>query len=101
MKIDGTMKAYGPTQTQSSRAPAAPAGKDSAVTGAAEVSLSPLAALMGKAESALANTSEINQQRVDEIRQAISDGQFKINPGRIADGLIASVREMLHNQEPN
>lgn len=99
MKIDSSIKAYGPTQTQSSRTPAASTGKGSSVVAsAAEVRLSPLAALMGKAENALANTSEIDQQRVDEIRQAISDGQFKINPGRIADGLIASVREMLHNQ---
>jgi len=39
-----------------------------------------------------------NSQKVAEIRQAISDGRFQINPERIADGLITSVREMLAQQ---
>lgn len=33
--------------------------------------------------------------RVAEIRQAIAEGRFQINPERIADGLIESVRDML------
>lgn len=97
MKIDGNLKAYGPAQPQGNRPPAAPASERSQ-SGAAEVSLSPLAAMLGKAEASLASTSEIDQQRVDEIRQAISSGQFKINPGRIADGLLASVHEILQTQ---
>jgi negative regulator of flagellin synthesis FlgM len=36
-----------------------------------------------------------NSQRVAEIRQAISEGRFQIDPERIADGLLNSVREML------
>lgn len=36
-----------------------------------------------------------NAQKVAEIRQAISEGRFRIDPERIADGLINSVREML------
>ncbi len=35
-------------------------------------------------------------QRVAEIRQAISEGRFMVNPERVADGLINSVREMLN-----
>lgn len=42
-----------------------------------------------------------NSQKVAEIRQAISEGRFQINPERIADGLISSVREMLgQNRRP-
>jgi negative regulator of flagellin synthesis FlgM len=42
-----------------------------------------------------------NLQKVAEIRQAISEGRFQINPERIADGLISSVREMLdQNRRP-
>lgn len=36
-----------------------------------------------------------NLEKVEEIRQAIGEGRFKINAERIADGLINSVREML------
>lgn len=36
-----------------------------------------------------------NSQKVAEIRQAIGEGRFQINPERVADGLISSVREML------
>lgn len=36
--------------------------------------------------------------RVAEIKQAISEGRFQVKPERIADGLLASVREMLAKQ---
>lgn len=42
-----------------------------------------------------ASASPVDAQRVAEIKQAISEGRFKINPERIADGLLASVSEML------
>jgi negative regulator of flagellin synthesis FlgM len=42
-----------------------------------------------------AGEAPIDAQRVAEIKQAISEGRFQINPERIADGLLTSVREML------
>jgi len=42
-----------------------------------------------------------NSAKVAEIRQAISEGRFQINPERIADGLISSVREMLARGQRN
>lgn len=42
-----------------------------------------------------------NAERVAEIRQAIAEGRFQVNPERIADGLVDSVREMLsHRRRP-
>ncbi|MEQ8261103.1 MAG: flagellar biosynthesis anti-sigma factor FlgM [Alcanivorax sp.] len=38
---------------------------------------------------------DIDTARVDEIRQAISEGRLEIRADQIADGLIASVRDML------
>ena len=46
----------------------------------------------------MADTPAIDQKKVDEIRQAIADGRFKVDANRVADGLIASVREMLGRQ---
>ncbi|MDO9244440.1 MAG: flagellar biosynthesis anti-sigma factor FlgM, partial [Rhodocyclaceae bacterium] len=37
----------------------------------------------------------VNAERVAEIKAAIAEGRFQINPERIADGLLTSVREML------
>ena len=39
--------------------------------------------------------NDINVERVNQIRDAIASGQLKIDPSRIADGLIASVRDLL------
>ncbi|MGB3291161.1 MAG: flagellar biosynthesis anti-sigma factor FlgM [Burkholderiaceae bacterium] len=38
---------------------------------------------------------DVNVARVQEIRDAIASGQLKIDPSRIADGLLASVRDLL------
>ncbi|HEY9572306.1 MAG TPA: flagellar biosynthesis anti-sigma factor FlgM [Pusillimonas sp.] len=39
--------------------------------------------------------NDVNVARVQEIRDAIASGQLKIDPSRIADGLLASVRDLL------
>lgn len=39
--------------------------------------------------------NDINVVRVNQIRDALASGQLKIDPSRIADGLIASVRDLL------
>ncbi|AJG24707.1 Negative regulator of flagellin synthesis [Cupriavidus basilensis] len=37
---------------------------------------------------------DIDTAKVEEIRQAISEGRIKIDPSKIADGLLASLREL-------
>lgn len=99
MKIENTGKPVAATTGGEVRNRPARAGADSNVAGGSEkVELSSLAATMQKAEAAMAETPAVDQKRVDEIRQAITDGQFKVDANRIADGLIASVREMLGRQ---
>lgn len=98
MKIEDSGKAFRPTQLQAGRPPAETTKKTPASGGSEEVRLSALAATMGKAENAIARTSDIDHKRVEEIRQAIADGHFRIDADRIADGLISSVREMLDAQ---
>jgi negative regulator of flagellin synthesis FlgM len=60
-----------------------------------QVELSPLSTRLQEIGSTLANTPAVNSQRVAEIRQAIAEGNLKIDSSKIADGLIASVRQML------
>jgi negative regulator of flagellin synthesis FlgM len=37
----------------------------------------------------------VDAARVAELKRAISEGRFKVNPERVADGLLESVRQML------
>jgi negative regulator of flagellin synthesis FlgM len=39
--------------------------------------------------------SDFNATRVAKIREDISAGRYEVNPTKIADGLMASVRELL------
>ncbi len=41
----------------------------------------------------------VDSAKVEAIKQAISDGLFKINPEKIADGLLNSVKELLANNK--
>lgn len=50
-------------------------------------------------ESAMDNVPVVDMARVAAIKQAISEGQFKINPEAIADKLIATVKDFVQNQK--
>lgn len=95
MKIEGTGKGVSAPPTSENRAkpagnaPQQPGGKTETVE------LSPLSASLAKAEATMASAPTVDRARVDEIRQAISEGRFRMDASRIADGLLESVREML------
>ncbi|NMG77563.1 flagellar biosynthesis anti-sigma factor FlgM [Aromatoleum diolicum] len=99
MKIEGTLKPVGPAPSGETRARPKPDASAQAST-EAKVELSSLSASLIKAEEAMAATPAVDRGRVDEIRQAISEGRFKVDANRIADGLIESVRQMLDAQTP-
>lgn len=88
MKIDNTYKtlpganALKPGSTQGSQASV----KQEAV------SLSSLAGSMQPEQDA-----PIDMARIQEIKQAISEGRFKINAEAIADRLIESARDLVSN----
>lgn len=93
MKIDGNLKVGGgrvaAAPATPTRTPAAPAGASASAPEGAQVELS------GAALGTQSNAEVYNADRVAQIRQAIAEGRFQINPERIADGLLASVRDML------
>lgn len=95
MKIDSLGKTVGLTPTNEARlrpssAPLASGGE--------RVELSALASTLQKAEAALAEAPAVDRNRVEEIKNAIRDGSFKIDANRIADGLINDVRQLLESQ---
>ncbi|NGM87556.1 flagellar biosynthesis anti-sigma factor FlgM [Parapusillimonas sp. SGNA-6] len=66
--------------------------QNAAASGKSSVDLSPAARHLASLQS---SDNDINVARVQEIRDALASGQLKIDPSRIADGLLASVRDLL------
>ncbi|MDR2032088.1 MAG: flagellar biosynthesis anti-sigma factor FlgM [Azoarcus sp.] len=95
MKIESLGKSVGPVPLSGTRShPDSLSG----IGGGEKVDLSPLASTLQKAEAALEQTPVADHARVEEIKQAIRDGRFKVDANRIADGLIADVRQILDAQ---
>lgn len=98
MKIDGTGKPITPASSGSQKPADARSQKTASAATGTKVDLSGLSGTLKELEATIANAPVVDNARVDEIKQAISSGQFKVNPERVADGLIKSVREMLTAQ---
>jgi negative regulator of flagellin synthesis FlgM len=49
--------------------------------------------------SGVANTPSVNAAKVAEIKQAISEGRFKVNASIVADSLIKSVTDLISSQK--
>jgi negative regulator of flagellin synthesis FlgM len=101
MKIDNSAKTVGSGQSHAgSRIGGAKRVATSTTEGSPSAEKPTTVVSMGL-HSVSASEPAFNSQKVAEIRQAISEGRFQINPERIADGLISSVREMLdQNRRP-
>ncbi|MCL2876208.1 MAG: flagellar biosynthesis anti-sigma factor FlgM [Betaproteobacteria bacterium] len=95
MKVESLGKPIGPTPTSETRQ--RPNSEPIANSGE-QVQLSSLASSLQKAEAALAKTPTIDTARIEEIKQAIREGHFKVDANRIADGLISEVRQMFESK---
>jgi negative regulator of flagellin synthesis FlgM len=70
---------------------------DSAAAGETEkVQVSDMAAKLARLESRFGD--EFDARKVDEVRDAITEGRFNVNSGAVADKLIASVGELLNRK---
>lgn len=63
------------------------------------VHLSPLSSQLQAIDRNLANSGVVDTARVEEIKQAISEGRFKVNPEAVADRLLETVRELIQSQK--
>ena len=100
MKIDNSVKSTGGLPSGEGRARSAKETPktESASGGGERVELSSLSARLQQMESTIANTPVVDSAKVDEIKQAMSEGRFKVDTEKVADGLIDSVRQMLSAQ---
>ncbi len=64
------------------------------VAEAERVQLSNLAARLNQLEAQFGE-SDFDAKKVEEVRNAIADGRFKVNADAVADRLLSSVAELL------
>lgn len=99
MKIDDALKvtpALTPTSADG-KAPAAgtTAKAESSGAGEEKVTLSPRSSELQSLQSRAVAEEAFDAGKVDAIKSAIVDGQFKVDAGKVADGLINTVKDLL------
>ncbi len=65
------------------------------------VHFSPNIAKLHNISGSSATDTIVDTARVQEIKQAISEGNFKINPEAIADRLLETVKELIQSKKDN
>jgi len=101
VKIDGTGKPLAPTATSATKGTSGSSSvsaTSSTAAPGAQVDISGTSSRLRELEASIANVPVVDSARVDEIKQAISEGRFKVNADRVADSLIESVRQMLNTR---
>jgi negative regulator of flagellin synthesis FlgM len=94
MKINGPIDAPRLERAGNGKSDA-PRASGAAKAGAETVSLSELANRLQALESEVAAGQPFDAARVEEIKQAIREGRFKVNAEVVADRLIESMKELL------
>lgn len=72
--------------------PAVPAS--TAAAGSSPVSITDQARRLASLEQAVQSLPVVNEARVAEIRLAIEEGRYQVNPERIADKLLRTEQEL-------
>lgn len=96
MKIDNSLKSVGGLPAEDTR----PGKGQPRETGAkpaegVSVDLSPLSGQLKALEGRLSSGEVVDAARVGEIKQAITEGRFRVNPEVVADRLLATVQELI------
>ena len=104
MKIDKTVTFLKNTPTT----PTAPTAPAAAKSGVSSVSTPPVSAVAAASQARPVSSTtllpsasgDFDAARVAEIRESISAGRYQVDTSRIADGLLASVRDLLNAKAP-
>ena len=103
LKIENSNKSVTPQSRVDKISPkraAAAAGKTVPKSGGADrVDIGPLSAQLQSLESSLENVQVVDTARVEAIKQAITEGRFRVNPDVVADRLLTTVKELVLNHK--
>lgn len=111
VKINDTVKSNPGLQPTNANGAGNARGADSAATTAASTAstagASPAATdsvRLSSAGQAMAsavggNNQVFDTKKVERIKMAIADGQFQVNSEKVADGLLDTVRDLLHSRK--
>jgi negative regulator of flagellin synthesis FlgM len=89
----GASNVAGNAKTAAGKAP------EATTQNAEKIQISELSRQMHTLASSVAAAPDFDTKRVDEIKQAISEGRFTVNSDAVADKLLASVQELLSRQK--
>jgi len=97
MKIENSVKSVtsNAVQQEPGRPGREPAGDAAWSPVSTNVKLSSLSSQLQMIEKSFADTPVVDAARVAELKQAISDGHFKVNSEKVADRLIETVKDMI------
>jgi negative regulator of flagellin synthesis FlgM len=101
VKINDTLK--GNQGVPANGTPAAGArGADKAAQTAAPPAATDTVRLSSQGQAlagAVGASAVFDSKKVERIKSAIADGQFKVNSDKVADSLLETVRDLLHSRK--
>ena len=102
MKIDGSVRSTQSSSVAESQTRGSKSGETAGASGAGgaapRVELSSLGSQLAGIEASLVDVPVVDVQRIEEIKLAIAEGRFKVNPDVIADKLLETVQELIRAQ---
>ncbi len=102
LKINNSNKPTAPSKVgQATAKPSGGAAKAPRAKASSDekVEIGSLSSQLQALESSLDNVQVVDTARVEAIKQAISEGRFRVNPDVVADRLLTTVKELVLNHK--